>query len=42
MSLVELTNVVKRYGTNTVLDGVSLASTGWSRSRPARCASRVR
>ena len=25
MSLVELTNVVKRYGTNTVLDGVSLA-----------------
>jgi polar amino acid transport system ATP-binding protein len=25
MSLVELTNVVKRYGTNTVLDGVSLS-----------------
>ena len=25
MSLVELSNVIKRYGTNTVLDGVSLA-----------------
>src|SRR5437660_485566 len=25
MSLVELSDVVKRYGTNTVLDGVSLA-----------------
>ena len=25
MSLIELTDVVKRYGTNTVLDGVSLA-----------------
>src|SRR5262245_35187198 len=25
MSLVELTDVIKRYGSNTVLDGVSLA-----------------